>query len=546
MLIVGKIIPMASLDITFSDLQQNLDSYLQVEKQWYPLYVRSETENEKIQLGNAVIAIDKLDTYMEQSSWDDRRIAEWCGNIFNWGITYCENDEEVYDWSYPEKLKPVLYSRQFYGLRDKFFDVIEEFKIHNNLYQKNDDPNFYTHDRNGEDFTVIKCENGNYFIRKSFLNDYLYKTKQVFIITFSLERHSSKTLQELGLKETRIHDRKIDNAIFFQCWIDSSMKKKSHSFAQVQGKKFFLGKKVNLFEEQKENLDFIVDLNEDGEEIRINCKEENGENKMIPIFFNKEVLDKYHSDDRCIISAGFMKTPAWYLQIDNDSKKHVVVYLYKLAGLPTIEQRHWQSHNIPKEERKMSATFFQTTILGQPAYPASPIHVFKILHEEINNAWLNTFLFPLFKEPHGDDRYVFPSLKSPSNDSHDLDSQMHKLSKLLVDFIDESVLEKKFLQQGGNKEDLNQARSIKKLELFLELNQSVIPEPIKNTFISCLRLIQETRSSSIHGKGSNYDKLKTKYPEIGSDKTMFFNKVLKDLNSALKELIIALQPKQLA
>lgn len=70
-----------SSDIEFNDLLDNSDFVLQVEKHWYPLYYRYETDEQRIFIGNAVIDLMYADKYMETASWSYNDISDWCGNI---------------------------------------------------------------------------------------------------------------------------------------------------------------------------------------------------------------------------------------------------------------------------------------------------------------------------------------------------------------------------------------------------------------------------------------------------------------------------------
>lgn len=247
------------------------------------------------------------------------------------------------------------------------------------------------------------------------------------------------------------------------------------------------------------------------------------------IFFTKDVLKKYYDNPKCHTYQGCIEHPAWILQIDNDHNDHIAVYLYKLACLPHQEQLYWRSYNVPAEGKKMSLSFFSSTIMGEFSYPEQSVNKFKWLYPQINLFWQKSFGFELYSALHQDDKYHLDGLNDIINNENDLDRAMHSLTKVMIDAINE-------------KEVINQLKEeitggINRLERFLE-KQTIIESAIALSLIKQLRDIQDFRSkSTAHNKGSNYDKLVTEDPKIKSNPQEVFREILNNLNSIFIEIL---------
>lgn len=242
---------MDDIDITFQDFINHTDSFLQIEKDWLPLYYHVENDSEYFGIRNALIVNESIDKYLETTSWGHREIASWSGNIFDWKITYSEDSEEdVTEWDYSEKLKPLLYFKHFGPYHEKQLDIIEEFKVYFNLFQ-DESNNFYHQDINDSDILAIKNDNGNFYILNELLEKYLYLTSQSYILTFTYNRKGKKTIEELGLEETRKdHFIKDRNLSFFQ-YYGPSPSGDSKSYGTIEGKKVIYGKSSKLTLKEK-------------------------------------------------------------------------------------------------------------------------------------------------------------------------------------------------------------------------------------------------------------------------------------------------------
>lgn len=357
-------------------------------------------------------------------------------------------------------------------------------------------------------------------------------------MSFSIYRYSQKTLQELDLIEFREPNRGTEDAslIFFYYRGESPIAKAKTIF-MAEGKKIFYGKKMEDLYRKQEYEDFIVDVDEDGREKRLSCKQKDEDIhlKLTPIFFKEEVLKKYYDNPKCTVQQGSIRHPAWRLQADIDNDDYVVVYLYKLFFLPHEEQLHWRSHNIPREGRKMSSSFFNTTIMGQFSEPENRVDKFKFLYPEINQFWMRNFGFNLYSDLHDDDRYVLNGLNDIIKNEKDLDDKVGSLAKILVDSIQEGII----LHRSGLDQDLRKRLTggINRLEAFLK-QQTVIENGLASFLVEQLRWIQKFRSrSDAHRKGSDYNKLIEEIPKIKSNPQGVFKDILDKVNDIFIQIL---------
>lgn len=529
-----------NLDIDFNDLINDSNSILKVDKQWCPLYYRREDDEQRIFIGNAVIDLKYAEKYMQTYSWNLNEISDWSGHIFNWGFIYSiDSSGYVINNSYHGKLKPLLYERCFDNQRDSFFEVLEEFRLFLNLYQRKDkdDENYYILGNNDDDIEVIKFDSGNCFIRKTYLQDYLFKTKRAFIISFLIERYFQKTLEELSLEECggdNIRTASDNLLIFNYARFEPYIKEKGKSSSRAEGKKLFYGKKIENLFGKEEYIDFIVDIDENNQEKRLSCKQKDEDIhlKLTLIFFKKDVLKKYYDNPKCTIYPGCIEHPAWRLQIDNDHNDHIAVYLYKLACLPHQEQLYWRSYNVPAEGKKMSLSFFSSTIMGEFSYPEQSVNKFKWLYPQINLFWQKSFSFELYSALHQDDKYNLDGLNDIINNENDLDRAMQSLTKVMIGAVNEKEIINQLIQNGDKI-----IGGINRLERFLE-KQTIIESAIALSLIKQLRDIQDFRSkSTAHNKGHNYDKLVTEDPKIKSNPQEAFREILNNLNSIFIKIL---------
>jgi hypothetical protein len=126
-----------------------------------------------------------------------------------------------------------------------------------------------------------------------------------------------------------------------------------------------------------------------------------------------------------------------------------------------------------------------------------PDLVFKQLYPRVSKAWTERFGWPLWKEPHQGDEYVFNKLHvSLSDEQSEFDEQNVLLAKVLVDFLNEEELEK-----GAPSLPKDAKGGIIKLTAFLQANDMSGGE----AHFKMLRGLQRIRSKGVHRKDEAYN-----------------------------------------
>jgi hypothetical protein len=225
---------------------------------------------------------------------------------------------------------------------------------------------------------------------------------------------------------------------------------------------------------------------------------------LTPVYFRREVLSKYYADpDRYAVSDGYLACLSlWGVQIDNNHRSHVVVFLGDLGrDLPYEERLHWKQFNVPPEAG-ISETNFRRSFLAQWTAPEAADLTFRSEYERLGREWREAMGWPLFLEPAAGDAYLLTTVRVPVTTSQvEFDQQVLALTKLLVDSLNEQELVN---QVGpGDKDE----KGISKLERFLANRSS----PQAAAAIQFLRDLQALRSAgSGHRKGDRYDKILAK------------------------------------
>ena len=207
------------------------------------------------------------------------------------------------------------------------------------------------------------------------------------------------------------------------------------------------------FAEGPKYVEFIVDVDDDGDEVRYTCnpyklKRVSGENPdapwdLTPVHFRKQVLDRYYNEpDKYTVKDSRMECGMWGLKIDNHDFDKVCVLLRDLGiSLPYAEQLHWQAHNIPPEGG-VSETFYRRMVLGEWADSDQPDLLFKQSYDELQRVCDECLGWQLLKSLGSGDEYRLKRLRVPTVDeeSHFKDSVLD-LANLLIERLNEKRLE---------------------------------------------------------------------------------------------------------
>ena len=444
-------------------------------------------------------------------------------------------------------------------------EFVMYFKLHKEAKGKKEYV-YYQVDECGDDVEVARVAGMNLEVKLKYVKEYI-AVKKLNLLVFTDEViNDTRSINELGGNKIPWTIIKDSDLIF------------SYALQEGLGYKtcaVFRGKCIlkhndkdiqhlwKLRDSGYEN--FIVDADEDGNEIFMSCDENRMPNlftrqgdepySLSPVFFKRDVLSKYfQAVDKYSVQDGYLSGPSWGIRIDNDrSDDYVVAALVDLGRMPHREQLHWKSFNVlPPRNGVYSITTFSRWFDAIPTNcSVAPDLVFKQLYIQVNDKWRTKYGWLLFKELAADDQYHFETLHlmGQENDQKEFDGLIQSITKLLIDSLNEKQLVKaidstkpdvlRFLSERNIKE-LKPSYiqgGITKFECFL-ISEGLLDSSV----VKLLRKVQDLRSSTVAHRKST--KLDTRTEELFnffgilqySDKVVLFN-LLNRLNERLKWLI---------
>lgn len=521
------------VDLTFKDLGEYIEKKLGNEA-WITVYENNEEESAFFHC--ALIPEDKVPEVLKKYEWDDQIGNGIPGHIY-YGAT---KETKYFRFGDDDGIEPLIIHRHFNGIREKYFEVSEEFRHYHNLYEDKKTRSFYVFDDSGDEEEVIKIEKNRAQIKLKFLKQFLAEKKMRLAILFSISRYSGKTLEELGLKEDTevISGDDFIYETFRKNWDGFSKKDTRKSFAQILGKKLIAGLadyKPSVWEPKKKDyVEFIIGIDEEGNEKVYSSNHDKlanyfGANQgaphyLTPVFFKREVMNKYYANpSKYSVEDGYIRCAGlWGIRIDNNHKDYIVVFLGDLGrDLPTKEQTYWKSFNV-SPDGKISAVNFKRSFMGEFADPEQNDLLFKYKFRRFQEKWKNKFGWDLFKPLKPEDEHAFQSLRIPLSDSQqEFDIQTASLTKIIID----SLNEKEITLDKGDK-------GITKFSKYLK-SKSYQDEPATIVF---LRNLQDLRDGVAHRKGDKYKRGSEYFKVVEKGFTTTFDEILATATSMLNEL----------
>ena len=393
----------------------------------------------------------------------------------------------------------------FHPLEQHQLLINNEFVLLFNLYRDNSG-NYYEIGESGERQLVIEVGDAVRF-KTSYLMRYI-AAKQVMFVQLVDSRVSSGGHYPFNAVPL-CQDECRSDSHNYKIWF-SSTPERDYLFSMLYARSIVDPKPqctcgVWPYEKKDECYpEFFIREKPDGDEVRFTCNPDKladyfGRNPgaphyLTPVFFKPSVLDKYRDNPCFSVSERRLDCGTqWGIEIDNVTPSRVMVYLGDLGTyLPSIERKHFLAYEMSPVGQAISEEVYANDFACMWVDSTGPITRLICARERLNEVWCNALGKRLFREVHADDAGMEKLIRIPStNGRAEFDTVLINLDKLLVDYIDESALERPDEKGSINK-----------------LGKRLADEGV-SVDLAPLRDLQSLRSTSTaHAKGSKYDKTK--------------------------------------
>lgn len=498
----------------------------------------------------ALVSDEKLSDALSRYEWDLRKGSNGVSEIWSDGKwSFCHDGIDV--------LEPfVLYRSANYDI-DNYVELSQDFRVLLNMHDRYISPTehcFVVDNENGDWEKVAEIKGETIRIKLTSLRKYLALRRMNLLLFFDEMRFSQQSFKELGLTPVMNQIVKDDDYIYnYSSLVDC------HADGNKSGG-WIMGKCVLRYREKDYNRDsfdqddkqyaeFIYDYDDEGEPMSHSCKKEtlsnyfvaNGDNplEMTPIFFKKEVLDKYYSNpNKYTVSDGAVGCEgSWSLYIDNDHRNYVIVPLVYLGNLDYSEQLYWKGYNVsPERDMGFSKTAYKRWTEGNFCDPMFPDLQFKYRFKQFNKRWEKQFGWPLFLPLIDEDEHRYKTLHclTTENNHSDFDEQILSMTKLVVDSLNQKCLQSEiddsntevesFLTERKVTSSLELKAGIDKFQAFIFSKGMKCPD-----MVNFLRKVQSLRSNSVAHRKSNKRKDLAKLYEYFKLDELSEQQVLEDI-----------------
>jgi len=466
---------------------------------------------------SALIPNAKVKTLIQKEDWDFHFDSGMPGCIQYGGgedapVRYLRfgNDEGI---------EPLVFRRYFHGIKEAYFEVSEEFRHFHRLYFDSRTGKHIKVLGTGEEKEIIVLEGDCLKIRLQEIREFLAIKEMHLAIFFEIRENSMRTMQELGLSETR--EAQCFSDLIYSLSIGEMRGSTSgtKAFSRLFGKKLIPGcaKEDSNFwpyeKREKRYAEFIIGVDDNGNEIvhtsaPAYLADGFGGNRgapsyLTPVFFRKNVLSKYYANPgKYSVRDGYLSCGGlWGTYIDNNHPDYVVVWLGDLGrDLHYEEQLYWRSFNVAPEGPP-SEVFVRRQIMAQFTDPSRPDLLFKHRLGRFSERCCRVLGWDLFLPLHEGDSHLITALHVPTtDDTAEFDRMVLALAKVLVDSLNEDKISKAI----GVEAAAGLKGGILKMERFLKLRGlQGFDEHVK-----FLRNLQKLRSTSVaHRKGRNFQQV---------------------------------------
>lgn len=456
----------------------------------------------------------------------------------------CDGQIEYYRYGNTDGKEPLVFQRSFWGVWENYTEVSEEFRHFHDLYHDRDRDQYLKLDDDKNELCIAVVKPSLVKIRLKEIRQFLAIKEMHLAILCESVAWSSRSLEELGISEGLKCDRGEELERWQLSYGDyNAVGTDRRAFSRLLGVRVVepLPLSQSGFpgiadEPIKRYVDFIITMNDSGEEVERSCNPDVPEARpsdyLTPVSFRKTVLEKYYQQPSKydVSPGGVWHASLWHLPIDYFHEDKVVVFLGDLARLPYPEQLHWRSENFATETG-VSDTYCRSQLLAEFTTSDRPEHVIRSLYDELLDVcqkflgW--SVLLPLRQE----DEYHLSSFRiSVTNEQQDFDGLILGLTKVFVDSLNEVQLKKLV--------PANQHPSIEGSISLLDAVLSFCGVSDANEHIAFLRNLQSLRSAgSAHRKGRKYHKIAVQFGVGGQDLRTVFTQILENAVCLLEYLI---------
>lgn len=478
---------------------------------WLEVY-RNERGPNSVTFWCALVESSKIPAQLKKADWDFLIGYGRPGHIV---YGFDEKRIEYFRYGNDDGFQPLVYPRSFGKKKRSFVEVSEEFRLLHDLYPVPDGSKLVKLHDSGMEEDVVLIREHSVTVKLRFLRQFLAVKDMHLAVFFEMDCEGDRTLSDEELE--RIAKEAKTDAVRYDVWAWNRqfvLDEGAPSGSRIMGKKFvppFAKSECGIFPYNERNpqyAEFVIGIDEEGKQVTFTCdqqkladyfgKNANAPHYLRPVFFRREVLQKYYAKPEMYsVEPGYIRCGGlWGLQIDDEHKDHVVVFLGDLgSSLPHDEQLYWKSYNVPPEGG-ISRGCFQRSFLGMWTATEHPEFVFKGRFRRFQEAWEKKFGWPLFLPLRDDDKHLLVTLRIPLNDEQaEFDGQVLALAKLIIDSLNEAEI------SNALPTKIEDEKGIAKFERFLTIN-GVAAEPIA-TF---MRRLYGLRHGVGHRKGDSYEK----------------------------------------
>lgn len=463
-----------------------------------------------------LIRADKSESCLGDTSWTVSKGDSLIG-FSRWREDGEERTEYVYDPVSGESW-PLVIHRDFHGLVQDQYDVLEEFRLFHNLWHDRKTDNYYKVLNDGtKQKIVFRDSSGAILVDTAAIRQFCGARDLKILLQVDSVQLFDQPQDEISeeIQESELcASRHVTN---------DSTSSGCPAFGLLLGKRLIDGlprHKCGIwpYEREKSHESFIIGVLNDGSEALFTSdpdqlanffgKNPDNPNYLTPVHFRKDVLKKYlEKPSLYSVEDGFLRCGGmWGLRMDNDHDDKVVVFLGDLGrDLPESEQRYWRSFNV-RPDGGLSETCYKRAFLAEFTDSTSPELAIKPERLRLLDNWYAAFGFDLYVEFHEGDIGILSDLRTPISDEWiEFDRCAIAATKVFIDYLNEAQLAKLAATEIEKMKAVapeKPIRGIDKLQAWLTQHGGV-DAPVD--CIDSLRLLQELRSkSAAHRKSSSF------------------------------------------